>query len=77
MFEIFFSRLKVQSKPLDIVYNPTTLARVKQFLAAPLSEQQQQPSSQWGEERQLQDHTYTTLRDRLGGMLGGGAKVRN
>ncbi len=61
----------MHSKPLDIVYNPTTLARVQQFLTSPLTEQHS--ISQW--EGRLQEHTYTTLRDKLGGMLGGGAKV--
>ena len=70
---IFVFRLKVHSKPLDIVCNLFTLARAKTFLTAPLSDHQ--PISQW--EGKMRDHTHTTtLSDKLGGMLGGGAKVR-
>lgn len=66
---VYFSRLKVHSKPLEIVYNAATLTRIKDFFTAPLSAQES--ISQL--EGRIQDYT---LSDKLGGMLGGGAKVR-
>ena len=70
-----YSRLHVHSKPLNIVYNPTTVAQVKQFLTAPLT------GGGRGRERQKMtpptaSSTTTTglrIRSRLGDMLQGEA----
>ena len=70
-FPLSFTRLKVYSKPLDIVYNPFTVGSVINFLTVPPEEQRS--INQWKE--QIQDNAHTTLRDKLGGMLGGGDKV--
>ena len=53
-------RLRVHSKPLNIVYNPETMSRVKQFLLSPID-------GRWKEE--MASHAGAGLRNRLGGIL--------
>ena len=55
-------RVRVHSKPLNLVYNPSTVARVKQFLSSPIG-------SQWREE--LTTQTSNGLRSKLGDMFQG------
>ena len=61
----------MHSKPLDIVYNPSTLAQVKEIFTRSLSEQES--VHQWRQE--LQSHTTAELRQRIGGILEGEAKA--
>ena len=65
-----YSRLHVHSKPLNIVYNPMTVAQVKQFLTAPLTGRGRQR-----EEVTPRPSTKTStglrIRNRLGDMLQG------
>ena len=66
-----YRRLHVQSKPLDIVYNPSTIARVKQFFAAPLSSK----ASMYQLQQELQSQTTEELKHRFEGILEGNGKV--
>ena len=61
----------MQSKPLDIVYNPLTIARLKQFLAT--------PHGGYGTvdklSQQIQHRTTAGLKNKLGDILEGENRV--
>lgn len=65
-------RVGVQSKPLDIVYNPATIAQLKSFLAT--------PHGGWGTmdklSQQIQHQTTAGLRNKLEDILEGEMMVR-
>ena len=67
-------RFKVHSRPLDIIYKQSLLAQIKEMLMEPLTDHKQTTVSA-GLDR-LEDHSRSTLSDKLGQLLGGGAKVK-
>jgi len=56
---------------MDIVYNPTTITQVKEFLTAPLTDQ----NAVHQLKQELQTQTTAELKNRIGGILEG-EKVR-
>ena len=64
-------RVNVQSKPLDIVYNPSTISRLKQFLATPHGGRGTVDKLS----QQIQHHTTAGLRNKLEDILEGDYRV--
>ncbi len=64
----------MHSRPLDIIYKQSLLAQIKEMLMEPLTDHKQTTVSA-GLDR-LEDHSRSTLSDKLGQLLGGGAKVK-
>ncbi len=64
-------RVRVHSKPLDIVYNPATISRVKHFLGTPHDGR----STVHKLSQQLQYSTTAGLRNKLGDILDGETMV--
>ena len=65
-------RVHVQSKPLDIVYNPATISRLKHFLTTPHGGH----GTVVMLSQQIQDQTTAGLRNKLEDILEGDATVR-
>ena len=80
---LFYScfRFKVHSRPLDVVFKPSLVTQIRQILIQPLVDQgptslgrgSNASASTLGAFNQGQ--ASSTLSDKLGQLLGGGAKV--
>ena len=66
----------MHSRPLDIIYKPSMVAQVRHVIVGPLMDTEltkKREGVRWEEPHH--DYTHSTLRDKLGAMLGGGTKV--
>ncbi len=66
-------RVHVQSKPLDIVYNPATISRLKHFVTTPHGGH----GTVVKLSQQIQHQTTAGLRNKLGDILEGDTTVRS
>lgn len=66
-----YCRVRVQAKPLDIVYNPSTISRIKHFLTTPTDGR----GTVHKLSQQIQSQTTAGLRNKLGDILDGETMV--